>query len=75
LPKFEAVRKDDGDDVHFLVRVDLDAEGVVGSYTHLEHDACLASLCNGGHLNHVFELVGVTYKSCLVPGTDAFTEA
>jgi hypothetical protein len=75
LPKFEAVRKDDGDNVHFLVRVDLDAEGVVGSYTRPEHDACIASLRNGGRLNHVFELARVAYGSRPVPGTNAFTEA
>jgi hypothetical protein len=47
----------------------------VGSYTHLEHDACITSLCNGGHLNHVFELAGVAYGPRLVPGSNAFTEA
>jgi hypothetical protein len=59
LPKFEVVRKDDKDDIQFLDRVELDAEGVVGSYTRQEHDSCIAILRNGGHLNHMFELVGV----------------
>jgi hypothetical protein len=36
LLKFQAVRKDDEDDVQFLVRVELEAESVVGSYTRLE---------------------------------------
>jgi hypothetical protein len=75
LPKFEAVRKDDEDDIPFLARVELDVEGVVGIYTHPKHDACLAILRNGGRLNRVFELAGVAYKSHLVPGTNAFTEA
>jgi hypothetical protein len=39
------------------------------------HDVCVASLRNGGHLNRVFELVGVAYKSRLVPGIDAVTKA
>jgi hypothetical protein len=49
LPKFLAVRKDDNeDDVQFLVRVELEAEGIVGSYTKPEHDACLAHVHNRG---------------------------
>jgi hypothetical protein len=51
------------------------SEGVVGSYTHLEHDACAAGLHKGGCLKHVFELAGVAYRSHSVPGTDAFTKA
>jgi hypothetical protein len=75
MPKFLAVRKDNEDHVQFLARVELDAEGVVCSYTHPEHDTCVASLCNGGRLNHVFELAGVAYMPRPVPGTYAFTEA
>jgi hypothetical protein len=75
LPKIEVVRKVDEDDVQFLATVELDVEGVVGSYTCPEHDACIASLRNRGWLNHVFELVGVACGSHLVPGIDAFTEA
>jgi hypothetical protein len=48
LSKFVAVRKDDEDDVQFLARVELDIKGVMGSYTCPEHDACIASLHNGG---------------------------
>jgi hypothetical protein len=70
-----AIHKDDEDDVQFLVRVELDTEGVVGSYTRPEHDTCVASLRNEGRLNCVFELVGVAYRPRLVPGTEAFTEA
>jgi hypothetical protein len=59
LLKFVAVRKDDKDDVQFLARVELDAEGVVGSYTRPEHGICVAGLLNEGCLNHLFELAGV----------------
>jgi hypothetical protein len=63
LPKFIVVRKDDNeDDVQFLARVELEVEGIVGIYT------------NRGWLNHIFELVGVTYGPRFVPGTDEFTE-
>jgi hypothetical protein len=58
LPKFVAACKDDEDDVQFLARIELDAEGIMGSYTRLENDACIASLCNGGRMNRVFELAG-----------------
>jgi hypothetical protein len=70
------VCKDDNeDDVQFLVRVELEAEGIVGSYTKAEHDACLAHVHNRGRLNRVFELAGVSYGSRAVSGTDEFTEA
>jgi hypothetical protein len=75
LPKFAAVRKDDNeDDVQFLVRVELEAEGIIGRYTKAKHDACLAHVRNGGRMNHVFELAGVAYGSRVMPGTDEFTE-
>jgi hypothetical protein len=61
LPKFVAVHKDDEDDVQFLARVELEAEGIVGSYTSPEHEACVASLRNRGHLNMVFELAEVAW--------------
>jgi hypothetical protein len=75
LPKFVAARKDDEDDVKFLARVELDAEGIMGSYTRPEHDACIAGLRNRDCLNHVFEVMGVAYGPRLVPGSDGFTEA
>jgi hypothetical protein len=76
LPKFVAVCKDDNeDDVLFLVRVELDAEGIVGSYTKPERDACLAHMHNGDRLNHIFELVGATYGPCPILGTEEFTVA
>jgi hypothetical protein len=68
LPMFCAVRTDDEDDVQFLARAALEAESVVGGYSRPEHDACVASLPNGGRLNRVFELVGVAYGARPVPG-------
>jgi hypothetical protein len=62
LPKFVAAHKDDEDDVKFLARIELDAEGIMGSYTSPEHDACITGLRNGGHLYHMFELAWVAYR-------------
>jgi hypothetical protein len=59
----------------FFARIELDAEGIMGSYTCPEHDACIAGLPNGGRLNRVFKLTGVAYMPRPVPGSDAFTEA
>jgi hypothetical protein len=75
LPKFHAMRKDDEDDAQFLANVELEVEGIVGTYTHLEHDVCMAGLLNWGRLNHMFELAGVPYGPRPVPGMEAFTEA
>jgi hypothetical protein len=76
LPKFTAVCKDNNeDDVQFLARVELEAEGIVGSYTKVEHNACLVHVRNGGRLNHVFEIVGAADGPRVVPDTDEFTEA
>jgi hypothetical protein len=75
LPKFVAVHKDSEDDVQFLARVELEAEGIVGSYTRPEHDACITNLRNGGCLNWVFKLVEVAYGPRPEPGTEEFTEA
>jgi hypothetical protein len=75
LPRFVAIHKDDKDDMKFLVGVELETEGILGSYTRPEHDVCITNLCNGGRLNRVIELVGVTYGPGLEPGTMEFTEA
>jgi hypothetical protein len=49
LSKFTAVLKDNNeDDVQRLAMVELEAKGIVGSYTMVEHDACLEHVCNGG---------------------------
>jgi hypothetical protein len=49
------------DDVQFLVRVELEAEDIVGNYTKTEHNAFLAHVRSGGLLNHVFAFAGVAY--------------
>jgi hypothetical protein len=68
LPKFVAARRDGEDDAEFLARVELEAKVIVSSYTHPEHDACIASPQNNGHLNRVLELVGwsIDLVRCLV---------
>jgi hypothetical protein len=58
-----------------LARVELEAEGIMGSYPHLEHDACIVNHLNGGCLNWVFELAEVAYGPRSEPGTEEFTEA
>jgi hypothetical protein len=76
LSKFIAICMDDNeDDVQFLVRVELEAEDIVGSYTKPEHVGCLAHVHNGGRLNHIFEIVGVSYGPRPMPDTKEFTEA
>jgi hypothetical protein len=76
LPKFGAFCKDNNeDDVQFLVRVELEAKGIIGSYTKVEHNTCLAHVRNRGRLNCIFELAGVAYRPHAVPGTDEFTKA
>jgi hypothetical protein len=57
LPKFRAMRRDGEDDIQVLV----EAESVIGSYSHSEHDVCVEIVSNEGRLNCVFELVGVVY--------------
>jgi hypothetical protein len=75
LSKFAAVHKDDEDDVQFLARVELEAESIVGSYTHLDHEACVMKLHNRDRLNKVFELAEVAYGPQSEPDTEEFTEA
>jgi hypothetical protein len=61
LPEFPLGRFEGESNDHFLVRVELDAENVVGSYSCVEHDVCIQGLLNRGHLNRVFEKSGVAY--------------
>jgi hypothetical protein len=58
-----------------LARVELEAEGIIGSYTNPKHEACIVTLHNGGHLNMVFELAEVAYGPRPEHGTEEFTEA
>jgi hypothetical protein len=74
LSKFHTIRSDEEDDVQFLAMVELEAESVVGGYSRPEHDACVASLPNGGLLNRVFKLAGVAYGPRPEPSTEAHAE-
>jgi hypothetical protein len=60
---------------HFLAKVELGVENMVGSYGHVEHDACIKALPNGGRLNQVFEKASVAYVPHLEPGNEVSTEA
>jgi hypothetical protein len=54
---------------HFLAKVEVDAERILGSYGPKEHEACIAvKLPNGGRLNRVFEQMGVAYALHPLPG-------
>jgi hypothetical protein len=59
LPKFPLASFEGEGNDRFLARVELEAENVVGSYSHAEHDICIKALPKGGHLNWVFEKAGV----------------
>jgi hypothetical protein len=75
LPEF-LVTKFKGESYdHFLARVELGVENVVGNYSHMEHDACIQALPNGGRLNWVFEKAGVAYGPHSKLGTEASMEA
>jgi hypothetical protein len=61
---------------HFLEMMETNAEKVLGSYGPREHDACMVmKLSNDGHLNRVFEQMGIPYGPRPLPGTDAFVAA
>jgi hypothetical protein len=55
--------------------VELEEDNIIGSYTHVEHDACIKSLPNGSRLNQIFEKAGIMYTSCPQPSTDTSAEA
>jgi hypothetical protein len=74
LPEFPLTRFEGQSNDYFLVRVELDAENVVGSYSRAEHDACIQALPNGGCLNRVFERAGVAYGPRMQPNTEASAE-
>jgi hypothetical protein len=75
LPEFPLTKVEGECDAHFLARVELSAENVVGSYGRTEHDACVLALPNGGRLNWVFEKAGVAYGLYPEPSTEASKEA
>jgi hypothetical protein len=67
LARFPLCREDEEDDARFLARVEQEARNIVGSYTHMGHKACLASLPNNHCLNRVLKVAGVAYAPLLVP--------
>jgi hypothetical protein len=74
LPEFPLDRIEGGGNDHFLARVELEAENVVGSYSHVENDVCIKALLNGGRLNHVLKKAPLVYAPRPQPGTEASTE-
>jgi hypothetical protein len=48
-------------EAQFLVKVELEAENIVGSYGPWEHDVCVKSLPNDGLLNQVFDKTSTVY--------------
>jgi hypothetical protein len=67
LPRFPLSHEDGENDAQLLARVEQEARNIVGSYTRVEHEACIANLPNNGRLNYVLEVVGVSYGPRLVP--------
>jgi hypothetical protein len=64
LPVFpvEAISEEEAS--HFLAKVQTDAERVLGSYGPREHVAYVTlKLTNGGHLNRIFEKMGIPYAT------------
>jgi hypothetical protein len=73
IPVFpvEAISMEDAN--HFLAKIEMNAEMVLGSYGPREHDACaMAKLPNGVRLNQIFEQMRVPYAPRPLPGTKAF---
>jgi hypothetical protein len=66
LPNVPLSREDGEDDAQILARVKQEARNIVGGYTRMKHEACIASLPNNGLLNRVLEVVGVAYGPCPV---------
>jgi hypothetical protein len=75
LPEFPLAKFQGECNDHFQARVELGVENVVVSYCHVEHDACVLALPNGGRLKRVFEKVGMDSGPHLEPDTVASKEA
>jgi hypothetical protein len=75
LPEFPLAKLRGESNDHFLARVKLGAENVVGSYIRTEHHACISLRPKGGRLNWVFKQAGVAYGPHLEPGSEASKEA
>jgi hypothetical protein len=70
LPNFPLLHEGE-DDAQLLARVEQEARNIVGGYTHAEDEACIASLPNNSRLNHVLEIVGVSYGPHPMPVSTA----
>jgi hypothetical protein len=75
LPEFPLTKLQGESNNHYLERIELSAENVVGSYGRTEHDACIEALPKVGRLSQVLEKAGVLYSPRLESGTEASTEA
>jgi hypothetical protein len=59
-----------------LAEVETEAERILGSFRLKEYDALsTVNLPNGGHLNHIFEQIGLAYAPRPLPWTEAFLAA
>jgi hypothetical protein len=67
LPHFPLRHENEEGDLQFMARVEQGIRNIVGGYTCMEHEACIASLLNNDCLNHVLKVVGVGYGPCPVP--------
>jgi hypothetical protein len=67
LPNFPLHCEGEEDGAQFLARVEQEARNIVGGFTLVEHEACLASIPNNGRLNRVLERAGVSYEPRPVP--------
>jgi hypothetical protein len=57
---------------HILAEVETEAKKILGSFRPKEYDALtMAKLPNGGHLNSVFEQMGLAYSPCPLPDNEA----
>jgi hypothetical protein len=57
---------------HILAEVETEAKKILGSFRPKEYDALtMAKLPNGGHLNSVFEQMGLAYSPCPLPDSEA----
>jgi hypothetical protein len=75
LLEFHITCSKEEDEAKFSARLELEAENVMGSYGHTEHETCVKALPNEGRLNRVFEVVGIAYGPRPQPGTKASVEA
>jgi hypothetical protein len=59
-----------------LAEIEKEAKRILGSFGPKEHDALsMAKISNGGHMNHVFDQMGVPYAPRPIPDSEAFEVA